>query len=158
MQTDATLQTRFNAQYIPEPMSGCWLWETSTNENGYGLIKANGRTQTAHRVSWKMRNGAIPHKLQVLHKCDVRCCVNPEHLFLGTNQDNVDDRVAKGRGKNGIGTRNSHAKIGEDEVREIRRLYAAGGVTQSTLAVKYGVERPAISKILTNRNWRHLLD
>ena len=80
--------------------SACWNWTGSLNEKGYGLFRIGGRkgkAEKAHRVSWEMFNGPIPENLHVLHLCDNRKCVNPEHLFLGTHQDNMKDMMTKGR-------------------------------------------------------------
>jgi len=82
--------------YEPEPMSGCWLWTGRYITTGYGALKG-GVTQLAHRAMWRAHHGEIPRGLFVLHRCDVRCCVNPAHLFLGTAQDNTKDMVRKGR-------------------------------------------------------------
>lgn len=75
----------------------CWLWTASTGKKGYGKINVNGVTKSAHRVSYEMSHGAIPRGLGVLHKCDTPLCVRPDHLFIGTNQDNVNDMMSKGR-------------------------------------------------------------
>lgn len=100
---------RFNEKWIPEPNSGCWLWTASTNPiSGYGVIGVSSeKTKPAHRVSWELYRGPIPagvghHGTCVLHKCDNRACVNPDHLFLGSNKDNVHDCMRKGRFKNVI--------------------------------------------------------
>jgi len=101
----ANITERFHDSYIPVTECGCWLWTKTTYGRGYGcmfLTKTGGpRNMKAHRFSWELHNGPIPDGLHVLHKCDVRTCVNPDHLFLGTNQDNIDDRVKKGRSNNG---------------------------------------------------------
>lgn len=93
------LRERFEERIQPEPMSGCHLWTGSTNKC-YGVVGKGGRSGgmfQAHRLSWEFSNGPIPDGLHVLHKCDTPACVNPDHLFLGTNGDNIRDAIAKGR-------------------------------------------------------------
>lgn len=81
----------------PEPTSGCYLWAGAVIRAGYGKLGRRGRTLSAHRYFWEEENGPIPNGLHVLHKCDVRNCVNPDHMFLGTHGDNMRDMFAKGR-------------------------------------------------------------
>ncbi len=92
---------RFNQKVEPEPNTGCWLWSGATHWNGYGNFRVYGRDSegllTAHRAAWVFENGQIPEGALVLHKCHVRRCVNPSHLYLGTNSDNQLDRVKAGR-------------------------------------------------------------
>jgi len=93
-------QERLMRYVSPEPNSGCWLWEGAQNNRGYGYIGlsgAKGGNVLAHRSMWELTNGPIPDGLWVLHRCDVRICCNPDHLFLGTPLDNMRDMHAKGR-------------------------------------------------------------
>ena len=88
----------FEDCYAPCPMSGCWIWTEGLAAMGpYGIKQFNGRCQMAHRVSWQRTYGEIPLGFDVLHHCDVPTCVNPNHLFLGKDKDNVADAIAKGR-------------------------------------------------------------
>lgn len=93
---EATVK-RFEDKYIPEPNSGCFLWLRYLDSEGYGGFQINGRWDKAHRAAWTIAHGDIPHGLHVLHRCDNPCCVNIDHLFLGTQTDNNRDRDAKGR-------------------------------------------------------------
>src|ERR1700746_1830085 len=87
----------FERHWIPEPNSGCWLWTGAVARFGHGSFRHEGKTAVAHRVAWKLYRGPIPADLQVCHHCDVACCVKPDHLFLGTQKDNLDDCASKGR-------------------------------------------------------------
>lgn len=130
---------------------------------GYGQIKEGAPSRKmlgAHRVSYEIHNGSIlvskdPHDNCVRHTCDNRSCVNPNHLILGTHQDNVDDMVKKGRQSQG--EQHGGAKLTEEQVVEIRRGYVRGSQThgQSALACQYGVNRSTISVIVNEKNWRN---
>lgn len=91
-----TDEERFLRMVVPEPNSGCWLWLGKMHKNGYGGLGRNGRSHLAHRYSYKLFK-CDPGELQVNHKCDVRLCVNPDHLWLGTQSENLNDMIAKGR-------------------------------------------------------------
>lgn len=147
------LSTSFHEKIMPEPNSGCWLWTGAIQNKGYGHIgnKTRGEHLLAHRVSWMLYHGPIPDGLCVLHKCDVTYCVSPDHLFLGTQADNLADMRAKKR--HPFGEKNGMAKLTKPEVMAIRRVYRAGGVTQYKLADQYGVTQSAISNIVRYRRW-----
>jgi uncharacterized protein (DUF2249 family) len=91
-----TLDELFN-KCIPEPNSGCWLWTGWTHRQGYGCLRVDGKTKLAHRVAYEAAYGPFPATIDVCHKCDVTGCINPDHLFLGTHQDNMVDRAKKGK-------------------------------------------------------------
>lgn len=96
----------FNAKWMPEPNSGCWLWTANIGRNGYGQIQIKRRPVPAHRAAWELFKGPIPKGMHVCHRCDTPACVNPDHLFLGTMSDNIKDSYAKGRSKpRGVATR-----------------------------------------------------
>ena len=150
---------------------GCWLWVSAKKSSGYGAFRFNGRARRANRVSWEIANGPIPPGLCVLHRCDVRACVRPSHLFLGTVKDNSDDMVAKGRNRHvsvitGIRNRGemaNFAKLTESKVREIRSIYGPatgkgqnGPVSQKKIAIIFGVSQGAISAIVTRLTWKHI--
>lgn len=135
----------------------CWLWRGKLTRYGYGLFCLQRDHPVAtHRYSYEQHSGSIPIGLLVCHTCDVRNCVNPDHLFLGTHRDNTLDCVAKGRFADG--ERNGHAKLTEAQVREIRRRHAAGGVRQKDIALNFGVSRALIGLIVTHKSWTHLAD
>ena len=91
------MKKRFEKHFIPEPNSGCWLWIGGILGSGYGSFSINDKTVLAHRVSFEIYKQEIPKGLCVLHKCDVPCCVNPNHLFVGTLKENSQDKVKKKR-------------------------------------------------------------
>jgi hypothetical protein len=108
----------------------------------------------AHRISWILHYGPIPDGLIVLHKCDIPKCVNPDHLFLGTGQDNMDDMVSKGRSLKG--EKSPMHKLTEEEVLEIRSLYQSGEFSQGRLASMYRVNQTNIGFIIRRKSWRHI--
>jgi len=133
----------------------CWQWQAALNGVGYGAMRISvekGRLLT-HRFSYELHFGPIPKGMFVCHKCDNRACVNPSHLFLGTNRENMDDKIRKGRQLRGSQVPTS--KLTEDDVREIRRLRSEG-VTCRVISQRVGVTQGHISDIATGRRWRHL--
>ena len=149
----STKKLNFHESYVPEPNSGCWLWERSTAGKGYnqyGRISYNKRVQRAHRVSWQIHNGPIPVGMLVCHKCDTPLCVNPDHLFLGTHKENMRDMVNKGRSI--TGEKHYHAKLTLGQVKEIRKLRQSGVATKQ-LSQKYGVGDDAIIRCFNGQCW-----
>ncbi len=162
----------------------CWIWLAHKNKTGYGMFAIGMESYLSHRISFYIKNNIDPKDKLVLHKCDNRACVRPEHLFLGTNQDNSDDCKAKGRlavgERNGLkahpekasrgkdhftyknpekitrGIKHGSAKLTEQDVLEIRNLYFEGQVTYQDLADKYKVKNSTIAAIIKGLSWSHL--
>jgi len=134
----------------------CWLYTGYTDELGYGIITHQGGGLKAHRASWIVHKGDIPKDKDVLHKCDVRCCINPDHLFLGTHQDNMRDRDLKGRGANTQGMNHPNVWLTENEVLEIRKLLVEGGLKKWQIAERYKTTSANIYRIEKRLTWRHI--
>ena len=144
-----------------EKSEGCWNWTGSKGSTGYGQISDRGKNINAHRFSWELHHGPIEDGQWVLHKCDNRACVNPDHLFLGTLQDNYRDMVQKGRHPS---TANPGIRGGEnapnhlltaEQARQIR-LRANLGEPHLKLAREFNVDRSVISKIKHRKAWKHI--
>ena len=136
-----------------EKTNGCWFWTGYRNPAGYGRLTRFGRTLGAHRYSWMISRGD-PGPLDVLHKCDQRNCVRPDHLFLGTQADNVRDMDEKGRRRVLRGERHGRSVISDREVDQLRRLFDGGGYSLRALAKAYGVSRTQTRSILKNESRR----
>lgn len=151
---------RFHSSYMPVPICGCWLWEKATFGRGYGwfFIAKIGRkrlSEKAHRASWLIHFGDIPEGMHVLHRCDVPLCVNPSHLFLGTNLDNIKDRLLKDRPKSGVrGMKHPRAKLTDEMVLQVRASYPWKYGERVKLANKLGVSKHTLSSIIYGRSWR----
>ena len=138
--------------------SGCWEWQRGKITSGYGVFYlSNWRRMYAHRFSYIAFCGEIPADMVVCHSCDNPSCVNPAHLWLGKQGNNVRDCVAKGRDLHAVGENHGRAKLNESAVREIRRR-ANGGAwgIQSRLAEEYGVARVTIRQIIAGNTWTHV--
>ena len=133
----------------------CWNWVGTMGSNGYGQISFKGKYIQAHRLSWILKNRFIPKGKFVLHKCDIPTCVNPKHLFIGTNFDNVHDAIRKGR-MNNVGENHGYSKLSNQEVISIRKEYIPRKCSQRFLARKYNVTHGMIYCIVHNKNWKHL--
>lgn len=143
--------------------AGCWNWTKGSGSSGYANLKlSNGKSMSVHRYSWELHNGPIPDNLWVLHKCDNRVCVRPDHLFLGTPQDNALDMVAKGRNLPAVlasrqrpGVLNAKAKLDDDKVREIRDLRSSGMVYRE-IASRFGVSLETCMAVVKGKTWKHV--
>lgn len=151
---------------------GCWLWAGTTYRHGYGTFVFRNKRYASHRVAYTVTFGPFPQHFYVLHTCDNPPCCNPDHLFLGTQLENMRDMLAKGRGKiycnSGRtynpgtalyesvprGERHSNAKLTEAAVREIRAAYVRGAAP--ALAAKYGVDASLIGLVVRRKLWAHV--
>jgi hypothetical protein len=149
---------RFWALSIPEPNSGCWLWMGSVNSCGYGHFGLGSRTDktrrivTASRFAFELTYGPVPDGLQVLHHCDVPCCVNPEHLYAGTRSQNMQDAYDRGRQPPRHGSHSPFAKLTDEIVREIRKSNKFG----TEWARELGCTHSAIYSARNGKSWRHI--
>lgn len=138
------------------PNGECWEWTGASNARGYGVLSVRGRQHYTHRLAYLFACGEIPDDMIVCHDCDNPRCCRPEHLFLGTHQDNSDDKYTKGRGNSPRGSQRPEAKLTEDDVREIRHIHAAGEMGYRRLAAKYGVNQRTIMYAIQRRTWGHV--
>lgn len=147
------MMTRFMS-HVLFGSSDCWYWVGCQDKLGYGRF-AYPNENKAHRAAYKMFVGEIPYGKKVLHKCDTRCCVNPSHLFIGTQADNVADMVNKHRNKNVpmFGEKNPMSKLTKQQVDEIR-LRVANGETQRSMCKIFNVSPMAISRIIRMEYWK----
>jgi hypothetical protein len=144
---------------LVEKTETCWLWRGHVEANGYGRTSIgappNRTAWLAHRLAWVIENGPIPPGRWVLHRCDVRRCVRPSHLFLGTHEENMRDAAAKGRlGKGHRGSANGTAKLTELDVRCIRAL--RGTLSTRDLGKNFGISASQVSLIHRGVAWRHV--
>jgi hypothetical protein len=171
----------FDGPLIPDrpELGPCWLWTGALSDWLYGIYRfpGAGKNGFSHRYAYAQTYGEITSEELVCHHCDRPACVNPAHLWLGTNLMNARDKIAKGRQgtwkaqsgdehwsrrrnlimKNGERRPPPSAKLTEDQVRSIRQSYAAGGVTHADLATEYGVKRVTITDIILHRKWKNVV-
>ncbi len=141
-----------------EKTEGCWLWTAARGGGGYGQLgvgrMGENRFVRAHRLSYEIHVGAIPDGMCVLHHCDNPQCVRPDHLFLGTPRDNSEDMIRKGR--HSYGEKRPLSVLTADQVREMRCLFAAGGVTKMALARRFKINHATVRAILARKAWKHV--
>lgn len=150
---------RFCNKITHLPENDCWLWSSSLNNKGYGQFEIANKLELAHRVSWELFIGPIGKGICVLHKCDVRNCVNPDHLFLGNLKDNMQDCSNKGRLCVNLpfysGEKHGMSKLTDEKVRQIRMLLS-GGKSQRGIAKMFEISQSQICEIGKGRGWKHV--
>lgn len=137
---------------VTDNADDCWLWIGNCDTKGYGRIGLNYKTIKAHRVSYQIANGSLADNLEVLHSCDNPPCVNPRHLSVGTQQDNMKDRERKGRANHATGEKHGRHKLTDAQISEIRRLYAETDTTQRALALQFDICHRHVVNILQRKN------
>lgn len=144
----------FFSRTIPCPTTGCWFWEGLVDSKGYGIVWIDGKNSKASRVSWAFTKGKITPGLFVCHRCDTPSCVNPDHLFLGTQAENMADMKRKGRSADRRGEKSSVSKLKAPQVLSILQDSRA----TAEVAAQYGVSPSTISAIRSGQNWSWLRD
>ena len=150
-----TTEERFYEKVMMIPFHECWEWAGSQNGDGYGLFWWNKKVEKAHRASYKINIGTIPDGMHVLHTCDNPSCVNPDHLFIGTNTDNVNDKVKKGRQVFLRGSKNGNSKINEEQAGRIKQLLKQMPPKEVSKLMP-NVTIDIIWDISRGRTWRHI--
>lgn len=150
----------FNFLAPKDKNSGCWLWVGCLDNNGYGRLSRCDRVLYAHRMSYLKYNGEIPQNMEVCHRCDVKRCCNPDHLFLGTHSDNIKDMYSKGKGNTGgytlpafEGSKNPNAKLKEEDIDRIKDLFDEG-YRQKYIAEMFNITQGHVSSIINNKKWK----
>lgn len=142
----------FEKKVTADLETGCHIWAGKPDAHGYGTFCVDRKMYKAHRLSYELYKGPIPTGMLVCHKCDNRICVNPDHLFVGTLQDNMDDRARKDRQAKG---ERNHSKLKASSVLLIREL-SQKRWTQRRLAKEFGVDKSTINNIVNRRKWTHI--
>lgn len=130
----------------------CILWEGAKDYGGYGVASLDGKTISAHKKAYTLAKGSIPAGMVIRHLCHNKCCINPDHLVVGTQQQNIDDKVAAGRQAKGSDVGGS--KLTDADVLTIRSL--AGTMSQRAIARKFNITQANVSRIVRRQTWTHL--
>ena len=152
---NVTFWDRVNSQIKENHAWGCLEFTGCKDECGYGRINRDGKLVRLHRAVWERDHGHIPAGMVVMHSCDNPCCLEPEHLFLGTQAENVADMDRKGRRRTPIGSQQPQAKLTEASVRVVKQRLK-DGATCAALAREYGVSDAAIRNVKKGRRWTHV--
>lgn len=142
------LWERISENVYPEPNSGCWFWMGEVSSSGYGKMRVENKDLRAHRVTFWLRHGHFPE--MVRHTCDIRCCVNPDHLLAGDAFDNAHDAVSRGR--QARGERQGASKLTESQIEEIRALCDQKH-TYTAIGEMFGVNRTTIARVHAGKTW-----
>lgn len=158
-----TAHAHLLAQCVPEPNTGCWLWEGALDAHGYGRFFVVGHSSKAHRASFELFKGPIPllentgaHGACVLHTCDTRACVNPDHLYIGTQAQNMRDMDLRGRRYQHPPGKNHNVKLTPQDIPRIRQMRAEGR-SYGAIGRRFGVDHKSIQHVIAGRSWRHVL-
>ena len=151
------IEDRFWEKVDKKGENECWEWGAYIHHSGYGHIQIGRNSYRAHRISWELNVGEIPEGMCVLHTCDNRICVNPNHLFLGTYKDNAVDRDKKKRGviPDNSGENHGMSKLKEEDIFKIRYFYRRGK-SPTEIAKWFPVDRRTVSKIVNRKAWTHI--
>ena len=153
------IEERFWTKVNIKGPDDCWLW-TACITKGYGRIGDRGDgdgkqvMKAAHRMAWELTHGPITNGLWALHKCDVTICCNPKHLYLGTHQDNMDDKVSRDRCSRG--ETHPDAKLTEEVVKEIRLKHSHGSTTLKELGLLFGTPWQTVYDVVSRHTWKHV--
>jgi hypothetical protein len=155
MKKKKPIKDLFEKFISPEPNTGCWLWAGNIMYKGYGVFSNMGKSYRAHRLSYELYVGKISNGLLVCHKCDVRCCVNPRHLFLGTSKDNAKDAINKGRFKF-----NKSRALSSEQVIWLRKYgqKRRGPFTLKEIAKMFNVDDETIYSCYNFKTYKHIPD
>lgn len=155
--TGVPLADRIMERVTPEPTTGCWLWLGAVGRGGYGNLVFDGVAIAAHRAAFWAFNGDVPAGMSVLHHCDTRSCVNPAHLWVGSQAENMADMLKKGRNRPRpvTGSRNVQSKLTEADIAPICAL--APVLPQRRIASIFGVTQLVVSRIVRGLTWKHVV-
>lgn len=142
---------------VKKSESGCWIWQQSTDSSGYGAVMCAGVYYRTHRLALHLWKGFdLNSLLYVCHHCDIPACCNPDHLFTGTQRDNMRDSARKGRHADFKGSKHGKAKVDEDDVLLLRELHSTGEWSSADLGRVFGTNRGHALDVIKKRIWRHL--
>lgn len=142
----------------PEPNTGCWLWSGRTGRDGYGQLHPNKDNDlySAHRYSYFIHKGDFDRSKNILHKCDVPCCVNPDHLYVGDQAQNVKDMIRRGRKNTPKGEKSGKATLTNETAIKIFKAAKSGHVFDKDIAKMFNTTRAVVAQIKHRRSWAHL--